>query len=317
MKKKQNFQNQIARRIIIYAGFCCVVICLLLLAVFALKLHQAMNQQIDFAFFEKTLTEILLVICIGCTVTFIALYFIARSVANKSIEPLKQALNREKSFTSYASHEFRTPLAVLKGSMEVLIRKPRTVEEYEKKIKENIQVVDGMNTMVNNLLTLTRLESDKVKLNNTDCSVKEILTEAYSNYVDAIIKNKLHISLTVSPDDLIVNVDKNSMLIILNNILSNATKYCNPKGYISLRAYRKEKHVIIEIENTGKGISKEETALVFNQFYRSIANGQQKIQGYGLGLAIVKRFTEIIGANVEIESDIEGTTILRIILSQK
>ena len=183
-----------------------------------------------------------------------SLYFVARDVAKQSIKPLQDALSRERQFTSYASHELRTPLAVIKGSLEVLVRKPRTQEEYEKKIKENIGVVDNMNRMVDNMLMLTRADSAHFRLIPTEINIKELFTEICSAFSNQIIRRGLHITMNITPDEFTINADRNALFIIVNNLFSNATKYCNDGGEIKLSAYQKDGHTQMEFTNTGRGI---------------------------------------------------------------
>ena len=204
-----------------------------------------------------------------CFLIFTCLYFVARDVAKHSIKPLQDALSRERQFTSYASHELRTPLAVIKGSKEVLVRKPRTQEEYEKKIKENIGVVDNMNRMVDNMLMLTRADSAHFRLISTEINIKELFTEICSAFSNQIIRRGLHITMNITPDEFTINADRNALFIIVNNLFSNATKYCNDGGEIKFSAYQKDGHTQMEFTNTGRGIPKEECDKVFDQFYRT------------------------------------------------
>lgn len=234
--------------------------------------------------------------------------FVARDVAKHSIKPLQDALSRERQFTSYASHELRTPLAVIKGSKEVLVRKPRTQEEYEKKIKENIGVVDNMNRMVDNMLMLTRADSAHFRLISTEINIKELFTEICSAFSNQIIRRGLHITMNITPDEFTINADRNALFIIVNNLFSNATKYCNDGGEIKFSAYQKDGHTQMEFTNTGRGIPKEECDKVFDQFYRSISTGHQQVKGFGLGLAVVRRFAGLMGANVNFDSCPEGPT---------
>lgn len=308
MIENKKFQNEIARRIILYAGMCCMVLCVAIIITFVWLLHAGINQPIDYNYFRTSLILLVGVVCIGCLFSFVALYFIARSVALRSIMPLKEALERERMFTSYASHEFRTPLAVLKGSMEVLIRKERSHEEYQRKIRDDIAIVDEMNNMVDNLLMLTRAENGKITLSKSQCNVRDILTEVCTRYSDTIVRRHLRCNLSVLPDNLTVVTDKNAFEIIINNLLSNAVKYADEGGQLTINAYILDKKTLIEIVNTGKGIPQEECERVFDQFYRSISGGSQKIKGYGLGLSIVRRFSKIIGADVAIKSSVEGPT---------
>ncbi len=302
MDNDKNFQNEIARKIILQVGLLTLLLCAGLLAVFGLEMYWAKSATLTTGYVVRMLAEILGATCFFCLLMFVALYFISRSVAYKSLQPLREALERERSFTSYASHEFRTPLAVLRGSMEVLIRKPRTEAEYRAKITECIGEVDAMNTMVEDLLTLTRVESGRKMLEMESIDVADLLNDAISHHAEQLIMRGIHVSIEVQPEDTAVVSDRRVLTTIMGNLVSNAVKYCDENGDVTIRSRRHNEAVTIEVTNTGQGIPREELPLVFGQFYRGSDTGQ-RVKGFGLGLAIVRQFADLIGADVTIDSD--------------
>ncbi|WP_091820836.1 sensor histidine kinase [Prevotella sp. kh1p2] len=313
MEEQKKYQERIARKVLLRTGGITILFCLFVLVVVGVEVkHVAVRQTVTDNDIFQMLLILCAAICAGAVASLVALYYISRNAARESIQPLTQALEREKAFTSYASHELRTPLAVIKGSLEVLIRKPRTEEEYRRKITESIQVVDRMNEMVDNLLTLTRVESGKLQLIYADYSVSDLMTEACSNYADQLMQRRIKISVDVSPAALTMQTDRSAMLAILSNLISNAAKYCNESGNVNLRATREKNSVLLEVENSGPGIPKAEAEQVFDPFYRSIATGSQKVKGYGLGLAIVRRMTDLLGGKVSLTSSSEGPTIVQV-----
>ncbi len=303
MDRNKNFQNEIARKIIIQVGMLTMMLCLGLLAIFGLEMYWAKSAELTTAYVVRMLLEVLGATCVFCVLMFVALYFISRNVAKKSLKPLHEALERERAFTSYASHEFRTPLAVLRGSMEVLIRKPRTEEEYRNKIEECIGEVDAMNKMVEDLLTLTRVESGRSSLQAETIDIADLLNEITSKHAEQMISRGIHISIDVQPDGSTVVTDRRAITTILSNIISNAVKYCNDSGNISISSCQRNENVEMKVTNTGRGIPKEELPNVFNQFYRGSDTAHNRTKGFGLGLAIVRQFADIIGASVSIDSD--------------
>ena len=311
-KKQEALQNTIARKIIVQGGLCAVIPCIVYAAWSLFTFHMLTTGRIV----HPLLWEIGLVVVqiIVSVVIFYCLYLIARDVARQSIKPLQEALARERHFTSYASHGLRTPLAVIKGSLEVLIRKPRTQEEYEKKIKENIGVVDNMNRMVDNMLMLTRADSSHFQLHPTDVSIRELLYETCSAYSTQIIRRGIHIEMNITPEDITLHTDRNALGIIVSNLISNATKYCDEGGEIRLSARRQDGHTLIVFSNTSRGIPTEECEKVFDKFYRSISTGHQQVKGFGLGLAVVRRLAGLIGANVHFDSCPEGPTTVSVVI---
>ncbi|MCR4602039.1 MAG: HAMP domain-containing histidine kinase [Prevotella sp.] len=315
MDRKKNFQNEIARKILIQVGSLTMLMCIGLLLVFGLEMYWARSATLTTGYVVRTLLEVLGATCLSCVLMFVALYFVSRSVARKSVQPLHEALERERSFTSYASHEFRTPLAVLKGSMEVLIRKPRTEEEYRTKIKDCIAEVDAMNQMVEDLLTLTRVENGRRMLERQTIDVGELLNDVASHYAEQLISRNISIDISTEPEGLTVDTDRRALNTIMSNLVSNAVKYCNVGGTISISSYRQVNAVVIRVVNTGDGISRDELSQVFNQFYRGSATQQRHVKGFGLGLAIVRQFADLIGAQVTIDSEPGRSTTVVLTIS--
>ena len=311
-KKQEALQDAIARKIIVQGGSCAIIPCIVYAAWSLYTFHLLATGRMEHPLFWKI--GLVVVQIIVSVVIFYCLYLIARDVARQSIKPLQEALAREWQFTSYASHELRTPLAVIKGSLEVLIRKPRTQEEYEKKIKENIGVVDNMNRMVDNMLMLTRADSSHFQLHPTEVSIRELLNKTCSAYSTQIIRHGIHIEMNITPEDITLHTDRNALGIIVSNLISNATKYCDEGGEIRLSARRQDGHTLIVISNTGRGIPTEECEKVFDKFYRSISTGHQQVKGFGLGLAVVRRFAGLIGANVHFDSCPEGPTTVSVVI---
>jgi len=231
---------------------------------------------------------------------------------NNLLDRIEDAIEREKSFTSYASHEFRTPLSVLKGTMEVLIRRPRSEDEYKKRIESCIVEVDKLNHMVEQLLLLTRYEEGKSALHYAYYPVEDFITSGICQASDTILHKKLEIKTTIRPDNITVYTDEYSLSTILNNLISNAVKYCNTGGRVEINTYQLDQKLILEIRNTGFGIKQEELDRIFEKFYRSYSSEFQKEKGFGLGLPIVKRFCSLLNIEIEITSEIKIETLVKL-----
>ncbi|MDR2969737.1 MAG: HAMP domain-containing histidine kinase [Tannerellaceae bacterium] len=232
---------------------------------------------------------------------------------NSLLDRIELAMEREKSFTSYASHEFRTPLSVLKGTMEVLIRRPRTEEEYRERITACIREVDKLNEMVEQLLILSRHEESGHLLAYAFHRVKNLLDANLSLFADQIRDKKIDARISVVPGDISIHTDKYSMSIILKNLLSNAVKYTDEGGSIECRVYGNPSETCIEIANTGHGIPEGEQEKVFEKFYRaytSASSAPSPTKSFGLGLPIVKRFCTLLNIDITITSEPGKETIV-------
>lgn len=244
------------------------------------------------------------------------LYELSETI-NNLLDRIEYAIEREKSFTSYASHEFRTPLSVLKGTMEVLIRRPRSDEEYKNKIIACIKEVDKMNDMVEQLLILTRFEDGKSSLSYNNLLIEDLINSSLCLFSDIALKKRLEVTTSFSAQNLAAYTDEYSLSTILNNLISNAIKYCNEQGSIKIYAHNESNTLIIEIKNTGEGIPQDELESIFNNFYRSYASDKTNIKGFGLGLPIVKRFCSLLNIEIKITSEQNKCTSARLTIPMK
>lgn len=237
------------------------------------------------------------------------LYTLSKTI-NNLLNRIEDAIEREKQFTSDASHELRTPLTVIKGTLEVLIRKPRDNKEYEEKINYCIKEVDHLNMLVDQLLLMARFENQK----------KNIITE--SVYLNAVILDVLKLNSEKiknqniaikfdAQEDYYIQSDNFLVITILRNIISNAIKYTNNQGEVNILLSKESEKIICKISDNGIGIEKHDLEAIFNPFFRSNSTDHPEIKGTGLGLSIVKRITELLHIKFKIESQIGvGTTVV-------
>ncbi|WP_396197228.1 sensor histidine kinase [Flavobacterium sp.] len=238
------------------------------------------------------------------------LYVLSQNI-NHLLDRIEQAIEREKQFTSDASHELRTPLAVIKGTMEVLIRKPRNQQEYEDKINFCISEVDRLNHMVDQLLLLARFENQKQNIKTESVYLNAILLDVLARFSDKIKTKNLIITTNFSKEYRIES-DTYLVTIILNNLVSNAIKYSNNEGEISLLLLDHSEEIQFSIIDNGIGIASADVVKVFQSFYRSDSSNHASIKGTGLGLSIVKRLCDLLKIEITIESELQVGTIINL-----
>ena len=237
------------------------------------------------------------------------LYVLSKTI-NDLLDRIENAVEREKQFTSDASHELRTPLTVLKGTLEVLIRKSRTQAEYEDKIKYSITEVNRLNNLVDQLLLLARFEDQKQSLKIEKVYLNALILDILTLYSGKINTKKITINHSFSKDYFIKS-DNYLVSIIISNIISNAIKYSEEQGEISIILSKKEGKTICTISDNGIGIAAEDLDKIFNPFYRSSPTNHPEIKGSGLGLSIVKKIAQLLHTKFEIKSKInQGTVVI-------
>lgn len=235
------------------------------------------------------------------------LYTLATSI-NDLLDRLNDVIVREQQFTSNASHELRTPLSVIKGTLEVLIRKPRDNKHYERKVNYCIDEVNRMSILVDQLLMLARHESGQENLNERIIVVEGIITDALVRLQDSIAAKKLKVHMHSGKGERI-KADPFLVETIFENVLSNAVKYSEASKNIFIEIFRKNKKIVCSVRDEGKGMHEDEIKMAFHRFYRTKYSRDSKIEGSGIGLALIKRLAELQGIHVELSSEFgSGTT---------
>lgn len=238
------------------------------------------------------------------------LYVLSQNI-NNLLDRVENAIEREKQFTSDASHELRTPLAVIKGTMEVLIRKPRNQQEYEEKINFCITEVDRLNHMVDQLLLLARFENQKQNIKNESIYLNALVLDNLARFSEKIEVKKLIIKTNFTADYHLQS-DNYLISIIVSNLISNAIKYTENKGEITIGLSQNSDKILLSVADNGIGISKTDLDKIFNSFYRSDSTNQAKIKGTGLGLSIVKRLCDLLKIEVSVSSELQVGTVFNL-----
>jgi signal transduction histidine kinase len=235
------------------------------------------------------------------------LYVLSKTI-NQLLDRIEVTIEREKQFTSDASHELRTPLTVIKGTLEVLVRKPRAQVEYEDKINFCVAEVDRLNHLVDQLLLLARFEDQKQSLKMEKVYLNTIILDTISRYSNGIQSKNIAVS-TEFTEDYYVKTDIYLCSIIINNLVSNALKYSNQNSNLTLAINDTDSYIEFCLTDTGIGISGGDLERIFDQFYRSNSSVHPEIKG--TGLSIVKRLCSLLNIAISISSqENRGTTVI-------
>lgn len=208
---------------------------------------------------------------------------------NELLNRLEISFYQQKQFTSDASHEMQTPLAAIKGIIEVLLRKPRTAERYEEKMQEVLLQTNRLSQLYEQLLQLARLESSVLVAKKEQVFLETTIKKSIKTHDNMIKNNSITIHNSVSLE---VQVWSDTLLleIILDNLISNAIKYNKQQGTIFFGWDPATK--TLSITDEGIGIDTDQLPMVFNRFFRADDSRSSQIPGNGLGLAIVKRLCD-------------------------
>lgn len=232
----------------------------------------------------------------------------------QSQKELHDALEKEKHlseiksrFVSIASHEFRTPLSTVLSSASLLSKYTRTEEQgkrdrHVEKIKDAVR---NLNDILDDFLSLGKLEENKVETNPVVFNIEEFMDEMLEEMKpQEKTGQQIFFSCEGNPD---ICSDKRLLKNIIVNLLANAIKFSNENTVIDIRSKTLPTHVEISISDEGIGISEEDQEQLFSSFFRG--KNAVNIQGTGLGLHIIKRYADLLKGNIKIKSTLgKGTT---------
>ncbi len=234
---------------------------------------------------------------------------------NGMISRLDQSFRQIKQFSSDASHELKTPLTILKGEVEVMLRKERTRQEYQQTLKSNLEEINRMSQIVEDLLLLSRADTGQIKLNKGDINLTEILTEVVAQ-MDMLARSKrLDLSMSNHHEEVHVFGDALRIRELFINLIENGIKYTEEGGSIHISVQKefstpvtmdkeRERFVKILVTDTGIGISKEDQEKVFNRFFRVDKARSREQGGSGLGLSICHWIVEAHQGELKVESEL-------------
>ncbi|HDP16331.1 MAG TPA: hybrid sensor histidine kinase/response regulator [Candidatus Omnitrophica bacterium] len=210
-------------------------------------------------------------------------------------------LDRMKSdFVANVVHELRTPLAIIKGNVDNLVKGyAGEIAAKQKEILEDIfKVSERLARLVNNLLDLAKIESGAMKLEKENLDIVGLASEVLEGF-EKLAKDKgMAINNEFSTPSIIVNADRDKLTQVFVNFLGNAVKFTD-KGSVTVRIIDLQDEVQVEIRDTGPGISKEEIDKIFDKFVRIVA---ERKEGTGLGLPIAKDIITLHKGRVRVES---------------
>lgn len=215
-----------------------------------------------------------------------------------------------KDFISNVSHEFRTPLTVIKGNLESIVDGMTKPENILETCITLIKETNRLERMVKDLLNLSKLESGKLDVEFNRMDVNMLINDTVRS-LRPLLRNKdidLQLSLANDLPTILSDYDKLKQLIII--FLDNAIKFSENNGVLEVTTYEDNKNIYIAIKDNGIGIPKDEIQYLGERFYKADKARVSNVGGTGLGLSIAKRLAKVLNGNVSIESDLgKGTTI--------
>ena len=236
----------------------------------------------------------------------------------QDISRLKQADEIRRDFVANVSHELRTPLSIFHGNLETLLEGGDLDESETRHIYDVLKRhSDRLNLLVNDLLSLARLESKEANLQLNEINLRDFLEGVTRDWANRLAAKNLQLELQVPEDFRAVRVDERRLEEVVNNLLDNAVNYSHENGRILIQAAAPDQEVTLSVRDEGVGIAPTDLPRIFERFYRADRARSRELGGTGLGLSIVKHIAQLHGGRIEAESTLGQGTTIRVILPNR
>lgn len=227
---------------------------------------------------------------------------------NEMIDRLESSTRTIQDFSSDISHELKTPLAIIRGEIDLALRRSRTSEALVETLRVIEGEVDELIRLVDDLLLLVRSDAKQLRFEKKEVILRELLTQVGERYKERALSKKIDFNLQAGPEARIQG-DEIYLKRLFSNLLDNAIKFTPEGGRVRLRLEVSDSHAVIEVFDTGIGIELEMQTKVFSRFFRT--DQARSHEGSGLGLNIAKAIVEAHQGSIEIQSQPQkGTRIL-------
>lgn len=240
-----------------------------------------------------------------------------KETLEKQAQKLLELDQIKSNFFANISHEFRTPLTLIKGQLENVLRMVKD-ETVKKKLNIAFNNSNRLNRLINQVLDLSKLESGKMKLEFETTDIVLLLKNRVASFDSLAEQNKILMKFESKVESLLLSIDKEKIEEVIDNLLSNSFKFTPPGGKINMTLDEEKleftNNAVITISDTGIGIAEDKLANIFDRFFQADSSSTKQYEGTGLGLAIVKEIVELHGGSITVTSKINTGTSFSIFL---
>jgi len=221
---------------------------------------------------------------------------------NQMLERIDKAFASVRTFTGNASHELRTPIALLRTEIEVALYRPRNASEYRDVLQRLHQETMRMTSLVENLLSLARAEGGAEAIALAPIRIGDLLRQVGEAWKVPMNNAELDFGVEAPEQDLWALGDAHGIPRLLSILLENASKYTPPGGIVRASVATDGPRIVLSVSDTGQGIAPEHLPRIFDRFYRVAESGISMHEGSGLGLALGRWIAERHGTELCVES---------------
>jgi signal transduction histidine kinase len=232
---------------------------------------------------------------------------------NELLSRLQASFDRERQFNADVAHELRTPLAGIRSTIEVTLARIRDATEYQAALSDCLEIAKDMESVVNNLLMLARLEAQQISFKTEPVKLSELIDSCWRRFSKKADERGIVFDNQI-PSELNCQSDLEHLSMVFSNLLDNAVEYADQGGQIRAMAHRADDLVDIVVSNTGCKLTAEQVSKVSDCFWRGDSSRSDAGAHCGLGLALVQRIVKALGGTFSTELKEGGIFITKVTL---
>ncbi len=252
-------------------------------------------------FSDVVMDELRTVLLMADTTLLFFIPVISWILTGKTLQPVKTAHNKEQQFFADASHDLKTPLTILKGEIELGLKKRQTVNQYINLLKSSKEEIDRLVDLTESLMFFSKDQSEGQNILFSEVDLTDLVIERIGSFKPLAKTKKIKLSFHPALISVVVFGNASLLRRMLTNLLDNAFKYTSPNGQITVKLSADSNLSKIMILDTGIGISKQDQERIFDRFF--VADSSRSKSGHGLGLSIVKKIVDIHHGKITVESE--------------
>jgi signal transduction histidine kinase len=231
---------------------------------------------------------------------------------NEMLHRLNTSAQQLQQFTADASHELRTPVALIRATAELALRQDRPPDHYRNALREIQRESEELTCSIESLLELARADSGQFGFSFATLTVQDLVMGIRTQVENLAMQTNIEFVVHLPSEELSVLGDRGALRRLLLALLENAIKFTRSPGRVELTAARVEQQVLLEIRDTGIGISAHDLPRIFNRFFQ--ADGSRSGSGVGLGLSIAQWIVKAHNGQIEVESQSGQGSIFRVLI---
>lgn len=255
---------------------------------------------------EQGFANLRIGLLVGSAALTVIVPVVSYLMARVALRPARKSYEAQQRFVDDASHEFRTPLSVIQGELELARSRPRTASYYQAAIDQTLDVVSDLSTLTTDLLLLARGSDAEIAATFEPIPLKMVIDRAVRTHLAVLGSGpSLHVDIR---DTLIVSGSSELLVRAVGNVVDNAIKFTPASGSVTIRLSAQAKTAVIEVIDDGIGMTPNTASHAFERFWRG--EESRTVPGHGLGLSLVKQICEAHSGTIGLRPAVHTGTVV-------